>query len=1016
MNAKKTASEETAQPDYSIAKKFLDTLLSRSIYCFQTFSDCKDKHIHAGTRIGSLDEHAPWLSQEQAKGAGAFVTIQPLKPGAKRRKADQIGGVAAWFVDLDQEALPLDLVMAHCPYPPSAIVQSSVKGKLHLYWKAQGASLENFREIQRRLIEHFKPFGADPAVKDLPRVMRLPGFLHLKGEPYCVELLHLDGSRVYTDASMLHALSDYAPRAQVIRDKKQSTWQLKAQGDSSDSTEDLPYETRLKASEAYMRVCAGGAGPGNRHAPGINVAINLRANQINANDAQRIMEAYSDLVGWTDYREAANLLKWASQGSFTSRLKPTRQPRLKALDTSRTVRVSPVDLEAAAAQLYELLHDRIENYSPGLDVIQYTTGAGKTRTALEVLANLKHTDWWPTGLRVAFCVDTKEQAAQAQETLRGFKLDAAIYQGRQEGNCPRIETIKGMYRPSEYCNARCNVKEVCRYYAQKRAALEHDFLIIPKPALMNDSDLLDKYQVLIVDESLSDCLTIQQKINSQDLAEIRAALPPDLAPTFSPYLAELGARLTGEDGLIDNPLPTLLIAQVAALGLTDGQLIETEGGTIAQLPRFWSLLATTGAVLRVKGGVLYLTAPQRMLIERLKGKRVINLDATPILDLLAPLEPTVKRIDIPQHYQLWQDRRYRGTRSQLLRNVSHTEARDHMVAQVSEILSYRQGSKAAVFCFKSFKDNFTDLGPGVTVTHYGGDSKGVNTYQDHDVLILVGVDIPNLDSVEDRCHALGVDDWGGVRLAITDAQIAQVVGRVRAVRREHNPPEIFVLSNEPLALEREARDLNDWLTIQKARKPHGSSRCNGSLDFHSIYIKSETNNNRYNVNSHQGFEVFLSEKERVKALVQKVIDRFGFFAHDLLEGARGTGVLISAAAGGPPSPIPLEGVTVKALNRYLSAALSDYQKGSLQVRLGARVPIWGDMRKAEAFITCPQKIAQARAQIESDYKAPGGALRLIEHCKAVGVLSEVDPVQEIREGRNFTRANWAQLLYEYRTG
>jgi hypothetical protein len=63
---------------------------------------------------------------------------------------------------------------------------SSSPGRWHAYWLVDGEALEQFTSVQEQLIERF---SADRSVKDLPRVMRLPGFLHLKHEPYVVKVI-----------------------------------------------------------------------------------------------------------------------------------------------------------------------------------------------------------------------------------------------------------------------------------------------------------------------------------------------------------------------------------------------------------------------------------------------------------------------------------------------------------------------------------------------------------------------------------------------------------------------------------------------------------------------------------------------------------------------------------------------------------------------------------------------------------------------------------------------------------
>jgi hypothetical protein len=75
----------------------------------------------------------------------------------------------------------------------------------HAYWRVDDCSVEAFETAQRRLIAHYgaqlgiadskaKPPvpGIDPAIHDLPRIMRVPGSVHLKGEPILVHFEYMD--------------------------------------------------------------------------------------------------------------------------------------------------------------------------------------------------------------------------------------------------------------------------------------------------------------------------------------------------------------------------------------------------------------------------------------------------------------------------------------------------------------------------------------------------------------------------------------------------------------------------------------------------------------------------------------------------------------------------------------------------------------------------------------------------------------------------------------------------------
>jgi hypothetical protein len=85
--------------------------------------------------------------------------------------------------------------------PPSIIVKTS-KGKFHIYWLVDDFPLDQFERAQRGIA---KVLGTDPSVVDLSREMRIPGFMHTKGKPTVVELLHVDPSMRYGADEVLGA-------------------------------------------------------------------------------------------------------------------------------------------------------------------------------------------------------------------------------------------------------------------------------------------------------------------------------------------------------------------------------------------------------------------------------------------------------------------------------------------------------------------------------------------------------------------------------------------------------------------------------------------------------------------------------------------------------------------------------------------------------------------------------------------------------------------------------------------
>ena len=185
-------------PDLEMAKRFLALLGPGEDFTFQTFADGKeDAHRAAAAgykpqalqRVlhGSFSSRATELARLNQMGAGVFVMVNRgdgiTREGRRTcRTNGNVVAVRALFADAD--GIPLQPILDKSP-PPHILVESS-PDKWHLYWLTRDTPLEEFTVRQGAIAELL---GTDPAVKDLARVMRLPGFYHQKGEPFMTRLV-----------------------------------------------------------------------------------------------------------------------------------------------------------------------------------------------------------------------------------------------------------------------------------------------------------------------------------------------------------------------------------------------------------------------------------------------------------------------------------------------------------------------------------------------------------------------------------------------------------------------------------------------------------------------------------------------------------------------------------------------------------------------------------------------------------------------------------------------------------
>jgi hypothetical protein len=181
------ANPATPKHDKEMARRFLAGLdPNASRFTFQLFSDGAGDHRQIFH--GSLDELWPkvrMLNTPQ-RGVGVFVTIS--ETDFKGRSTNNIVRPRAIFADADgkEQAEHCRLVLEVCDAAPSMAVNS---GRGYHFYFLTNVPRDQFSMLQVQLSAKL---GTDAAVKDLPRVMRLPGTLHLKDptKPKLVKLLN----------------------------------------------------------------------------------------------------------------------------------------------------------------------------------------------------------------------------------------------------------------------------------------------------------------------------------------------------------------------------------------------------------------------------------------------------------------------------------------------------------------------------------------------------------------------------------------------------------------------------------------------------------------------------------------------------------------------------------------------------------------------------------------------------------------------------------------------------------
>jgi len=146
------------------------------------------KHEFGSAEFLASPRYQAHLRAANAHGADVYLTVNALKPDANRRTKTDIAAIRHLYLDIDEggpAALNRLLLDRDMPKPHSVLESSP--GKYQVLWQVENFSPQHAETVVRGLARRF---GADVAVWDTARVLRLPGFRNHKYETshYVVEI------------------------------------------------------------------------------------------------------------------------------------------------------------------------------------------------------------------------------------------------------------------------------------------------------------------------------------------------------------------------------------------------------------------------------------------------------------------------------------------------------------------------------------------------------------------------------------------------------------------------------------------------------------------------------------------------------------------------------------------------------------------------------------------------------------------------------------------------------------
>ena len=118
-----------------------------------------------------------WLRYRNAHGWDVYASANPLRPGARGRRKEDVLEARWLYLDADRdgdatlERIDRDAEEGTIPQP-TAVVNTS-PGRYQVLWRIRGTDTARAEDMLRRLAHHY---GTDRAATDCARVLRLPGF------------------------------------------------------------------------------------------------------------------------------------------------------------------------------------------------------------------------------------------------------------------------------------------------------------------------------------------------------------------------------------------------------------------------------------------------------------------------------------------------------------------------------------------------------------------------------------------------------------------------------------------------------------------------------------------------------------------------------------------------------------------------------------------------------------------------------------------------------------------------
>ena len=241
--------------------------------------------------IGSLARIESTLRRLNAPDVGTGVYITGNLTDGFGRRARNITRIVAVVADMDH-GLPHIF-----PLAPTIIVETS-PGKFQVWWvldDGDALTVAEHRDVQARLVHDF---GADPRATGIARVYRVPGFWHLKRDPFPVRVVG-GAMRTVDKATLAKAFPPMPPQVLMMRPVP--------------CVRAIANDRRISGIDRFTAPLQ--AIPADDYTTWITVGLALHAESGGSSDGLAMWDAWS--AGSSKYWPGACAARWATFTSAT---------------------------------------------------------------------------------------------------------------------------------------------------------------------------------------------------------------------------------------------------------------------------------------------------------------------------------------------------------------------------------------------------------------------------------------------------------------------------------------------------------------------------------------------------------------------------------------------------------------------------------------------------------------------------------------------------------------------------